>query len=208
MNKSESKYFNTSLLMNQALIELLNKKEFEFITVKEICKKAGVNRSTFYLHYDKIGDLLCETIENLNKQFFSCFSDEEKDISKKIRKGKREDLILITPQYLLPYLNHVKENKVVYKVSAKYPILMQSVEKYKYLQNEILFPIFESFDIGGEDKKFISAYYINGIYAIIDEWISGGCREDVSKICKIIIDCVRPFESDDGFKGKDKKVKE
>ena len=62
MNKSESKYYNTSLLMNQALIELLNKKDYEFLTIKEICKKAGVNRSTFYLHYDNIDDLLYETI--------------------------------------------------------------------------------------------------------------------------------------------------
>ena len=58
MNKSESKYYNTALLMNQAFIELLNKKDFEFITVKDICKKAGVNRSTFYLHYESINDLL------------------------------------------------------------------------------------------------------------------------------------------------------
>ena len=51
MTKSESKYYNTALLMNQALIELLNKKDLKYITVKEICVKAGVNRSTFYLHY-------------------------------------------------------------------------------------------------------------------------------------------------------------
>ena len=74
MNKSESKYFNTSLLMNQALIQLLNKKDYDFITIKEICKKAGVNRSTFYLHYDNIDDLLYETIENLNKEFDSYFN--------------------------------------------------------------------------------------------------------------------------------------
>ena len=42
MNKSESKYFNTALLMNEALLLLLEKKDYEFITVTEICKKAGV----------------------------------------------------------------------------------------------------------------------------------------------------------------------
>ena len=50
MNKSESKYYNTALLMDEALLILLEKKEYDFITVKEICEKAGVNRSTFYLH--------------------------------------------------------------------------------------------------------------------------------------------------------------
>lgn len=41
MNKSESKYFHTALRMNEALISLLEKKDLEFITVKEIAKRPG-----------------------------------------------------------------------------------------------------------------------------------------------------------------------
>ena len=63
MNKLESKYFHTALRMNEALISLLEKKDLEFITVKEICETAGVNRSTFYLHYETISDLMNETVE-------------------------------------------------------------------------------------------------------------------------------------------------
>lgn len=194
MNKSESKYYNTSLLMNQALIQLLNKKNYQFITIKEICKKAGVNRSTFYLHYDNINDLLCETIDHLNKNFFECFGEEANTFEEKIKNHEKKDLILITPKYLIPYLNHVKENKVVYQVSAKYPVLMQSLEKYKYLQEKILFPIFANFNIEKKEQKYVSAYYINGVYAIIDEWIKTNCEDDVQAICKLIIKCVRPFD--------------
>jgi len=61
MNKSESKYFNTAVKMDLSLISLLKKKPFDYITVSEICKAAGVNRSTFYLHYENIGELLNET---------------------------------------------------------------------------------------------------------------------------------------------------
>ncbi len=86
INKSESKYYNTALLMNQALIELLNKKDFEFITIKEICEKAGVNRSTFYLHYETIGDLLDECLENTNKKFVAYFNKDYKSfIEKKVQ---------------------------------------------------------------------------------------------------------------------------
>ena len=42
MNKSESKYYNTALLMDEALLLILEKKEYEYITVKEICEKAGL----------------------------------------------------------------------------------------------------------------------------------------------------------------------
>lgn len=69
MNKSESKYLNTARLMDEAFILLLDKKDYEYITVKEICAKAGVNRSTFYLHYETINDLLEESLEFLIGDF-------------------------------------------------------------------------------------------------------------------------------------------
>ncbi len=74
MNKSESKYLNTARLMDEAFILLLDKKDYEYITVKEICAKAGVNRSTFYLHYETINDLLEESLEFLIGDFIKKMS--------------------------------------------------------------------------------------------------------------------------------------
>ena len=74
MNKNESKYFNTAVKMDKALIDLLEKKDFEYITIKEICAQAGVNRSTFYLHYENTSDLLRETTQYITDSFLSYFS--------------------------------------------------------------------------------------------------------------------------------------
>ena len=63
MNKSQSKYFNTAVRFDKALLALLDKKPFEFITISEICEEAGVNRSTFYLHYENTSDLLEEALK-------------------------------------------------------------------------------------------------------------------------------------------------
>ena len=41
MNKSESRYFATAARMDEAFLTLLAKKDFEYITVKEICEVAG-----------------------------------------------------------------------------------------------------------------------------------------------------------------------
>ena len=67
MKKTDSKYFYTASLMNQALLQLLEKKDLEFITVTEITKKAGVTRSTFYLHYENVYELFEETVENMTE---------------------------------------------------------------------------------------------------------------------------------------------
>ena len=69
MNRSESKYFSTAVKMDKAFLELLEKKDFANITVKEICENAGVNRSTFYLHYETIVDLLDESSQYIINQF-------------------------------------------------------------------------------------------------------------------------------------------
>lgn len=69
MTKSESKYFATAAKMDEAFLALLEKKDFAYIAVKEICTAAGVNRSTFYLHYETINDLLEESAGYINQQF-------------------------------------------------------------------------------------------------------------------------------------------
>lgn len=53
----------TRRAMQDALVELLADKPIGRITVKELCDRADVNRSTFYAHYDGIEDLLHD-IEN------------------------------------------------------------------------------------------------------------------------------------------------
>ena len=49
--------------IEEALLSLLNEKELHRISVKEICEKANVARSTFYAYYDVIDDCLL-IIEN------------------------------------------------------------------------------------------------------------------------------------------------
>lgn len=98
MNKQKEKYSSTAFLMDEALICLLNEKDYEYITVKEICKKAGVNRSTFYLHYESIDDLLEETLEYINKKFLDYFEDTS-DFITNINVSSKENLYLINDKY-------------------------------------------------------------------------------------------------------------
>lgn len=79
MNRSESKYFNTARRMDEALLALLEEKDFAYITVREICARAGVNRSTFYLHYENMSDLLRETVEMIDERFRASVADATDD---------------------------------------------------------------------------------------------------------------------------------
>ena len=85
--------------MDEALLLLLEKKDFEYITVKEICEKAGVNRSTFYLHYETTTDLLRESIEYLNKELQNKYRDNKINVD----GGSLDDLLLFKPEYSVPH---------------------------------------------------------------------------------------------------------
>lgn len=190
MNKNESKYFSTAIIFDEALIYLLEKKDIEYITVKEICNKAGVNRSTFYLHYESINDLVEETMEYINKKFVDYFNENTKDFIHKIKESPIEELRLVETKYLTPYLNFVKENKKIFKASFNNPSGMYAFDKYNHLKKYVLMPILERFNIPENERNYIVEFYISGIMAIVKEWINNDCKNSISHIEKIIIKCV------------------
>ena len=194
MNKSESKYFNTALRMDEALIALLEKKDLEYITVKEICHQAGVNRSTFYLHYESIAELLDETMEMINQRFLSYFPQEEEAVLGDMEHRELNDLVFVTQEYLLPYLRFIQDNKKVYRAAFRNPSSMQANARYGVLKQRILNPILERFEIPIARRPYYIAYYVEGIAAIIKEWLRHDCGDSVEMIAAIIESCVRPKE--------------
>lgn len=198
MNKSESKYFNTALCMDEALIALLEVKDLEYITVKEICEKAGVNRSTFYLHYETIADLVNEAMENVNKRFLSYFTQKTDDFVDKINGKELKDLILITQDYLQPYLQFISDNKNVYRTAFRNPKGMQANSRYRDLKSYVLEPILKKFGVPEGFWQYYIAYYIEGTMAIVKEWLNNECRDSVETIAAIIEACIRPFNGTEG----------
>ena len=192
MNKSESKYFNTALRMDEALIALLEKKDLEYITVKEICHLAGVTRSTFYLHYETIADLVNETLEMINQRFLSYFPKQEEEILENMGSREREDLVLVTREYLLPYLRFIQDNKKVYRAALRNPSSVQAHVRYRELKQRILGPILERFEIPAAWHPYYMAYYVEGISAIVKKWLRQDCADEVEMIADIIESCVRP----------------
>ena len=192
MNRSESKYFNTALRMDEALLALLEEKDLEYITVKEICHRAGGNRSTFYLHYETIADLVDEALEMINQRFRSYFPQQEEEILGNMGNRERENLVLVTREYLLPYLRFIRDNKKVYRAAFRNPSSMQAHTRYGELKQQILGPILERFEIPAAQRPYYMAYYVEGIIAIVKEWLRQDCADEVEMIADIIESCVRP----------------
>ena len=190
MNKNESKYFNTAVKMDEALITLLEKKDFEYITIKEICDTAGVNRSTFYLHYDNTYDLLKETTSYVIDKHLAYYNVDKKRISLQFEACKREELLFITDEYLLPYLTFIKDNQRLFKVTMKQFHLMGMNKMYGKMFDHIFSPILDRFCIPKTEQAYVMKFYLNGIIGVITEWLDRNCSEEIAIVTKIITDCV------------------
>ena len=190
MNKNESKYFNTAIKMDEALITLLEKKDFEYITIKEICDTAGVNRSTFYLHYENTSDLLKETTRYIIDKHLAYYETDQKRISLQFETCKREELLFITDEYLVPYLKFIKDNQRLFKVSIKQFNSFNMNEVYGRMFEHIFNPILERFHVPEKERAYVMKFYLTGVFAIVMEWLDKNCSDDMETVTRVITDCV------------------
>ena len=190
MNKNESKYFNTAIKMDEALIALLEKKDFEYITIKEICDTAGVNRSTFYLHYENTSDLLKETTRYIIDKHLAYYEIDQKRISLQFETCKREELLFITDEYLVPYLKFIKDNQRLFKVSIKQFNSFNMNEVYGRMFEHIFNPILERFHVPEKERAYVMKFYLTAVFAIVMEWLDKNCSDDMETVTLVITDCV------------------
>ncbi|MCD8384597.1 MAG: TetR/AcrR family transcriptional regulator [Clostridiales bacterium] len=191
MTRSESKYFNTARRMDEAFLELMEQKDFEYITVKEICQRAGVSRSTFYLHYETVGDLLNECVEQMNQQFLAYFDKTAAEFRQSIRTAPLEQLFLITPEYLTPYLTYISEHRAVFRVVLKSPQALHADRTYTALFSDILNEILARHAVPEADRGYMLTFYINGIMGIVRRWLLSDCAESVEHIASVIMTVIR-----------------
>ncbi len=190
MNKNESKYFSTAIRMDEALITLLEKKDFEYISIKEICETAGVNRSTFYLHYENTADLLQETTRYILDKHFAYYSADTKGIKERFSGCALEELVFITAEYLTPYLTFIRDNQRIFKVAIKQYNSLNMDRVYGEMFRHIFNPILERFHVVELERPYVMKFYLTGIFAIVMEWLDNNCTDGIDTVTKIITDCV------------------
>ena len=190
MNKSESKYFNTAVKFDKALLSLLEKKPFEYITVSELCVEAGVNRSTFYLHYENTSDLLRETAKYVLDGFLAYFPTDTKGMAEKVTECDLKEPNFIEKQYLHPYLSYMKENKRIFSTVLSQPIAFESEEVFQRLFVNIFNPILERFRYPERDRKYVMMYYLSGVTALVSQWLKDDCEKEIEELSRIIHECI------------------
>lgn len=150
--------------IERAFIGLLQEREIKDITVSDIIKITGLNRSTFYANYLDIFDLADKTREKLENEFSNLFADYDYFVE---RSGA------------LKMFTHIKENQIFYKTYFKL-----------CYDDKHLISIYDSKRANKENITVNIKYHIeffrNGLNAIIKLWLADGCKESPEEMAEVI----------------------
>jgi len=72
VSASDPRVIRTRHLLQDALVELVSEKNLANLTIQDVTDEAGINRTTFYLHYSGLHELL----EDCTRELFSQMRNE------------------------------------------------------------------------------------------------------------------------------------
>lgn len=181
--KNNQRYHDMDIFMKAALLELMQETEFEKITVKRICERAGVNRGTFYSHYTDIYSMLDEAEDYLSKKLISITEEWSH-----CPESQNESMFT-------PYLRYIKEHSYFYRISLTNRKHLPIKKTFKPLWEQLVFPRCQK--AGIVDKDELSYYFIafqGSITMVLSHWIETGCRESEEDLSIILQRCIPTIE--------------
>ncbi len=170
--KNNSRYKISSEKIETAFLTLILNHKYEDINISQICEQANINRSTFYVHYDDINDLIIKIEGKFAKSIASIFNF-----------GLRQE-----HQAFIDMFSFIKENKYFYKafLSIPYQTFAETNAKTGILSNIKDNKVAPT---GDEIELFYRASFFGaGIKEICRIWLERDCQESPEEMAKLLLD--------------------
>lgn len=152
-----------------ALISLMETKSVNTITVRELSDLVDINRSTFYLHYQDIYDMI-ESIENdLIEKFTEALGPEKNFTSDSVVLHEVE-----FKNIMKSIFNLLLENKAVCKALLGHNGDIKFVNKVSKIVSDriqYLLELFAEKKYNASDLKLVKSYFVAGCIGLVQQWL-------------------------------------
>ena len=153
--------------IKNSFMKLLNRKPLSKITVKEIVEDCGINRNSFYYHFEDIPHLIEEIF---NEQADAFFQPEQNEsiygcMTTAIRFALQNKTAMM---HIFNSANREMFERYLNSVAAR---TVESYVEY-YTAN---------YRISDENREALVLYYKNILNGFVMDWLSGGMRYDLAE---------------------------
>lgn len=172
----DRRVIRTKRAIRNSLALLLNEKEINDITIKEIAERADINRKTFYNYYSGIHEI----IEEIENEVVSKVGELLKDIN--FRESMNN-----------PYSIFQKINNVILSDFDFYSHLLSITENHTFtqkitqmLKNKIKETLFLQTSLNDSQIKVVLDYSVSGIISVYQNWFNSDRKESIEEISKTV----------------------
>lgn len=178
--KNNQRFRDMEIRMETAMLDIMKTTDFEKITVRSICEKALVNRSTFYAHFTDIYDMLDKMEAELHKELLDSYSNKD-----------GQENLAFSMQSFIPFLRHIKKHSYFYKINLQTRKKFPLKQGFEPLWDEVIKPRCKHAGlISEDDMMYYFVYFQAGFTMILKRWVDNGCKESENELAEIIEHCV------------------
>lgn len=174
--KYEITSWNTKKALAESLKKIMRKKNFSKITVSEIVSDCGVNRKTFYYHFEDIYALLKWMLE-----------------AEAIEVVKHFNLIVDYEEAILFIMNYIEEND--YIISCAYDSIGRDEMKRFFFAdfNDLVASIIDNAEkevgksLDDDYKNFLCSFYTEALAGILIDWIKNRKEQNRQQVMEFLV---------------------
>ena len=172
--KEDRRVMYTKMFLRQALLELMTEKPVDRITPTELCRRADINRNTFYAHFYSVRELL-QSIEDELKDEIIC------SVSTKLQTGTVFEL-------LCEICERIAQKKDLYKVLLSEHGDPRFLEKTIESVKDYTFEEWRKngIKVSDCDCDMIYIFVVDGSLSVIRHWGQNDMRQSPQEIAGLI----------------------
>lgn len=181
--KLDRKTRYTRMVLQDSLIELMREKPINKITIKELCEKADVNRTTFYAHYTDQYDLLRKIEDEVLSWAKDAFNTIIGTVADETETIKGLEGIC---QYIVENSKHLQ-------------VLMSEQGDIDFQKQlfTLVYQLWGMPPLAGQNgdtdiKELYFIFAVNGSVGLIQHWLKNGLNQSAKEIAHVIYNMAAP----------------
>ena len=163
----------TKRLLRESLLGLLEEKPVERITVKELCERAELNRSTFYAYYQDVVQLYYE----MGNELVDALLDYVRDMG--------ADRVQTEP--MLAYIKERREMFALLIYNGQFMDMNAPLQRRVFEETiRDIWPAGAEMSVAGPEWKYILQYMFMGGSGLIHRWVRDGCDMEPAELAALL----------------------
>lgn len=173
-NSSDQRVIVTKKILRDALLRLMEEKSINKITPTELCRKANINRNTFYSHYRAPEDVLHEIEEEILKEVTIAFQDH-------FHYDSIEELVR---QCCTIFKNNSDICSIIFSENSESDSLFRIVD----MARNTAYAEWRRSGLKASDEQLelIYQYCAGGCVSMVRFWLANGIKQDIDEMATLL----------------------